>query len=227
MESTSVLVLQHGRAGPPGVLGDWMAERGIDATVHRANQDPFPPDPRGFDLVASLGSDLSAAATDPAWIGDEVRFLGAATEADVPVLGLCFGGQALAIALGGRVRPASRPEVGWMHVASEDEDALPPGPWLHFHWEIFDPPPGARVLGRSPAGAAAFELGPHLATQFHPEVTPEIVDEWARLDEERLRTLGVERSRLMEEGRMAATAARANAFSLFDRWLTRATSARR
>ena len=218
MESTSALVLQHGRAGPPGVLGDWLAERRIAATVHRANKDPFPPDPSGFDLVASLGSDLSAAATDPAWIGDEVRFLGAAAEAGVPVLGLCFGGQALAIALGGSVRPADEPEVGWMDVITEDPAALPAGPWLHFHWEVFDPPPGARVLARSAAGAAAFELGPHLATQFHPEVTPEIADEWARLDAERLDELGVDRAALLAAGREAEAAARANAFRLFDRW---------
>jgi GMP synthase-like glutamine amidotransferase len=219
MESTSALVLQHGRAGPPGVLGDWLAERGIEATVHRANKDPFPPDPSAFDMVASLGSDLSAAATDPAWIGDEVRFLGAAVEANVPVLGLCFGGQALALALGGRVRPAGEPEVGWMDVVTEDPAALPAGPWLHFHWEVFDPPPGTRVLGHSPAGAAAFELGPNLATQFHPEVTPEIVDEWARLDADRLGELGVDRDELLAAGREAAPAARANAFRLFDRWL--------
>jgi GMP synthase-like glutamine amidotransferase len=219
MESTSALVLQHGRAGPPGVLGHWMAERGIEATVHRANRNPLPPDPRGFDLIASLGSDMSAAATDPAWIADEVRFLGEAVEADVPVLGLCFGGQALALAMGGRVRVADEPEVGWMEVSTEDAGALPAGPWLHFHWEVFDAPPGARVLGSSPAGAAAFELGPHLATQFHPEATPEIVDEWARLDAERLGELGVERNALLDRGRRAAPAARKNAFKLFDRWL--------
>jgi GMP synthase (glutamine-hydrolysing) len=136
----------------------------------------------------------------------------------VPVLGLCFGGQALALALGGRVRVADEPEVGWMAVASEDREALPTGPWLHFHWEVFDPPPGARVLGSSPAGAAAFELGPHLATQFHPEATPEIADEWARLDADRLGALGVERQALLEDGRRAAPAPRESAFRLFDRW---------
>lgn len=219
MESTSALVLQHGRAGPPGVLAEWLAERGIPALVHRANQQPFPDDPREFAFVASLGSDMSAAATDPAWIADEVRFLAAAVAADVPVLGLCFGGQALALALGGVVRDADEPEVGWMDVVSEDERALPSGPWLHFHWEVFDAPPGARVLGSTPAGAAAFELGPHLGTQFHPEVTPEIVDEWARLDADRLGPLGVRRQELLEAGRRAAPAARKNAFRLFDRWL--------
>jgi GMP synthase-like glutamine amidotransferase len=162
---------------------------------------------------------MSAAATDPAWIAQEVGFLAAAVEAHVPVLGLCFGGQALALALGGRVGAADQPEVGWMEVTTEDGDALPAGPWLHFHWEVFDPPPGARVLGSSPAGAAAFELGPHLGTQFHPEATPEIVDEWARLDAERLGALGVERQALLDHGRRAAPVARENAFRLFDRWL--------
>ena len=219
MESTPALVLQHGRAGPPGVLGDWLAERGIAATVHRANRDPLPPDPRAFSLVASLGSDLSAAARDPAWVGQEVAFLGAAVDACVPVLGLCFGGQALALALGGSVGPAGVPEIGWLDVATEDPEAVPAGPWLHFHWEVFGAPPGARVLARTPTGAAAFAFGPHLATQFHPEVTPEIADEWARLDADRIGPLGVDRAELLEQGLRAAAAARANAFRLFDRWL--------
>jgi len=226
MESTSALVLQHGRAGPPGVLGDWLEERGIPAHVHRANQEPIPADPRDFAFVASLGSELSAGATDPAWIGEEVEFLRAADRAGVPVLGLCFGGQALAIALGGSVEQAPEPEVGWMDVATDDTDELPPGPWLHFHWEIFDPPPEARVLGASPAGPAAFAIGPHLATQFHPEVTPEIVDEWARLDADRLGELGVRREALLEAGRRAAPAARKSAFRLFDRWLDGSTEVR-
>jgi GMP synthase (glutamine-hydrolysing) len=219
MESTSALVLQHGRAGPPGVLGDWLAERGIAATVHRANRDPLPPDPRAFSLVAALGSDLSAAARDPAWVGQEVAFLGAAVDAGVPVLGLCFGGQALALALGGSVGPTAVPEIGWLDVATEDADAVPAGPWLHFHWEVFSVPPGARVLASTPAGAAAFAFGPHLATQFHPEVTPEIADEWARLDADRLARLGVNRAELLAEGRRVAPPARASAVRLFDAWL--------
>jgi GMP synthase (glutamine-hydrolysing) len=219
MESTSALVLQHGRAGQPDVLGDWLAERGITATVHAANREPLPPDPRAFSIVASLGSDLSAAARRPAWVAQEVAFLGAAVDAGVPVLGLCFGGQALALALGGAVGPAAVPEIGWMDVATEDADAVPAGPWLHFHWEVFSAPPGARVLASTPAGPAAFASGPHLGTQFHPEVTPEIADEWARLDADRIGPLGVDRAELLEQGLRAAPAARANAFRLFDRWL--------
>lgn len=219
MESTSALVLQHGRAGPPGVLGDWLAERGIPATVHAANREPLPADPRAFSLIASLGSNHSAASREPAWIGQEVAFLGAAVDAGVPVLGLCFGGQALAIALGGSVTAAATPAIGWIDVATEDPEAVPAGPWLHFHWEVFSAPSGARVLASTPAGPAAFAFGPHLATQFHPEVTPEIADEWARLDADRIGPLGVDRAELLEQGLRAAPAARANAFRLFDRWL--------
>src|SRR3954470_1183635 len=116
MSSTSVLVLQHGSLGPPGVLGDWLRDRGLRADVHAAWSDPLPDRLEGYAAVASLGSQHSAADTDPAWIADEVALLRDAVERDVPVLGLCFGGQALALALGGGVGPGAVPEVGWLEI---------------------------------------------------------------------------------------------------------------
>jgi GMP synthase-like glutamine amidotransferase len=218
MSSSTVLVLQHGPLGPPGVLGDWLRDRDLRAEVHAAWEDPLPARLDGYVAVASLGSQYSAAAADPAWIADEVSLLRSAVTQDVPVLGLCFGGQALAVALGGDVAPAPFPEVGWMEVETEDPDVVPPGPWLQFHWEIFRPPPDAEILARTPAGPAAFRFGPHLGTQFHPEVTPEIVDGWAHA-EPRLQQLDLSPGELRAEGERHAPRARENAYRLFDAWL--------
>lgn len=217
MASTSVLVLQHGPLGPPGVLEDWLRARDIPYETHPAWSDPLPPDPTGYAAVASLGSEHSAAATDPAWIAEEVALLRAAAAADVPILGLCFGGQALSVALGGDVRDAATPEVGWMPVDTDDPETVPPGPWLQFHWEVFDPPPGADELARTAAGPAAFRLGRHLGTQFHPEATPEIVDRWAHA-EPRLPQLGLTPEELLAQGERHAPAAAEQAHRLFDGW---------
>jgi GMP synthase-like glutamine amidotransferase len=56
---------------------------------------------------------------------------------DVPVLGLCYGGQVLADVLGGVVEPAPKAELGWQMVESQDPEQVPAGPHLgtQFHPE--------------------------------------------------------------------------------------------
>ena len=76
-------------------------------------QDP-PPDPAAPDAIISLGSSHSAYAVEPGWIERHRLLLRAALAAETPVLGVCFGAQALALAGGGEVVPAARPEVGWV-----------------------------------------------------------------------------------------------------------------
>jgi len=181
----------------------------------------LPPDPAAYDFVASLGARDSAAATEPGWIPREVAFLRAAAAADVPVLGLCFGGQALAVALGAGVGPARHPEVGWLEVETDDPERVPPGPWLHFHWETFRVPAGAVELARTSAGPSAYAVGRHLATQFHPEATPVVVDTWAH-HEPRIADLGLSPQALLDEGRRASPAAGEQAERLFDAWWARA-----
>src|SRR6516164_4003486 len=101
MLSKAGLILQHGADGPPARFGDWLGARGLAFEVHPVWEQP-PPDPGEFSFVASLGSERSAGETD-GWVPLEIAMLRDAVAADVPVLGLCFGGQALAVALGGAV----------------------------------------------------------------------------------------------------------------------------
>jgi GMP synthase-like glutamine amidotransferase len=216
------LILQHGPTGPPGVLGDWLRRRGHAFAVHRTWEQPLPDDPGAFSFVASLGSQHSPAGGGPPWVAEEVAFLGRCVDAGVPVLGLCFGGQALAAALGAGVGPAARGEVGWLTVDSDDHDVIPPGPWLQFHWDVFATPPGAPHLARSATGPAAFAAGPHLGLQFHPEATPEIVDGWAQVERARLAELGTTPEALLAEGLAAREQAVAQAERLFDAWYARA-----
>ena len=146
------LILQHGLDGPPARLGEWLSARGIPFVVHHVWKRPAP-DPANYAFVASLGSDCSAADTD-GWVPGEIETLRRAVAADVPVLGLCFGGQALSVALGGGVETLRTPEIGWLAVQGDD-DTIPPGPWLQYHFDLMHLPPGATELARSPAGPSA------------------------------------------------------------------------
>jgi GMP synthase-like glutamine amidotransferase len=210
------IILQHGDLGPPGVFEQWLRERGIDYEVHAAWRDPLP-DVRGARFLASLGSINSVTQANPLWVPAELDVVREAVADDVPVLGLCFGGQALSAVLGGGVDKLDHTEIGWIAIESEAPDEVPEGPWLQWHNEIVRVPPGATLLGHSPAGPAAFRQGPHLGVQFHPEATAEIVDSWALADPA-LESHGVTREELAEQSARHAETARAAAFALFDDW---------
>jgi GMP synthase-like glutamine amidotransferase len=208
------VVLQHGENGPPGHLAAFLDERGEPYVVHRVWEAPVP-DLTQAAWVASLGSEHSATAQDPAWIPAEVRALGDAVEAEVPVLGLCFGAQALALALGGTVRRTTAPEIGWLPVVSEDA-GVPSGAWAQYHYEVLEVPPGAREVARTAAGPAAFRLGPHLGVQFHPEVLPDQIAIWLGLDTKL--PAGFDRDGMLAGSRRHGAEAGARARRLFATW---------
>jgi GMP synthase-like glutamine amidotransferase len=215
MLSKAGLILQHGADGPPARFGDWLRARGLPFEVHRADEQP-PPDPREFSFVASLGSENSAGETD-GWVPIEIAMLRDAVAADVPILGLCFGGQALAVALGGGVEQMEMPEIGWIPVESADP-SIPAGPWLQYHHDRIMLPPGVGQLASSPAGPAAFRYGRHLGLQFHPEADAELVDLWARTDP-KLADAGVTVQELAEQSAEFSGPALEQCYRLFDNWL--------
>jgi GMP synthase-like glutamine amidotransferase len=143
------------------------------------------------------------------------------------VLGICFGAQHLARALGGTVAPAPRMEVGWLDVETLAPEVVPPGPWFQWHRDAFTVPPGAELLARSPVGPQAYRLGPHLAVQFHPEVTPAVVADWAEHYPEGIARAGTTVEALLSGSARHALDARARAWALFDAFLEGVRSADR
>jgi GMP synthase-like glutamine amidotransferase len=156
-------------------VGDWAAARRADVDVLHAPVVSAWPDPRAADAVVALGSDRSVHASKDPWIAAQVGFLRATHAAGVPVLGICFGGQALAAALGATVTRAAETEIGWIDVDGDDGYG---GRWFTWHEDVFDLPPGATELARAASGPQAFAVGASVGLQFHPEVTPAIVDDW-------------------------------------------------
>ncbi len=215
MLSKPGVILQHGPDGPPRRLGDWLRDRGLPFEVHPMWEQP-PPDPREYSFVATLGSERSASDTD-GWVPSEIAMLRDAIDADVPVLGLCFGGQAVSSALGGGVEKLETPEVGWIALDILDP-FIPRGRWVQYHYDRILLPPGARELARSPVGTAAFCKGRSLGLQFHAEADAELVHQWASTDPN-LHTAGVTVEEVDEQGAEASGPALEQAYELFDRWL--------
>jgi GMP synthase-like glutamine amidotransferase len=132
------------------------------------------------------------------------------------VLGICFGAQALASALGGSVTRLATPEFAWIELQVSDAEQVPAGPWLALHDDTITLPPFARELARNEFGPQAFGIGPHLGVQFHPEVTPAILARWLADKGARVR------ADLLADARERCRAAAAGAFDLFDSFARRA-----
>jgi GMP synthase (glutamine-hydrolysing) len=131
--------------------------------------------PRGFILSGGPASVYDKQAPlPPAWI----------YESGLPVLGICYGMQALAHQLGGSVEPASEREYGPAVIRCGAErspifsglsDSLPV--WMSHGDRVLRLPPGFRVFAsseNSPVAVMGNDAG-LIGIQFHPEVvhTPE------------------------------------------------------
>ncbi len=185
-----VLVLQHIACEHPGVFSEVMRERGVEPVPVELDENQPLPDWRDFDAMLAMGGPMGAGDdADHPWLAAEKRLVREAVEAGRPFLGVCLGVQLLAAALGARVYPAERPEVGLLGVeltAEGRDDPLFAGlddrlVTLQWHGDTFDLPSGAVRLAGSPlAPNQAFRAGRRgYGVQFHLEVTGEMAREWS------------------------------------------------
>lgn len=186
-----VLFLYNDPSAPEALLGDVFADAGFDITTFvvvpaESADDPAVevsfPDPTRFDVIVPLGSRWAVYDERLPWIGAEIEMVRRGLEAGVGVLGVCFGGQLLARALGGTVARSDAPEIGWCDVRSTDTAVVPAGPWFQWHFDRFTVPPGATLVAESNCAAQAFTQGRALGLQFHPEVDEQLVQRWIAED---------------------------------------------
>jgi GMP synthase (glutamine-hydrolysing) len=215
--------LHHGDTHDPALLEGRASELGLGVICVRGDvAGQLMPGLDDIDVLVVLGSNESVRDRDVAWIAAEHALVSEAVARDVPVLGICFGGQLLADVLGGEVHRSPEPEMGWQEIASTAPDVVPTGPWLLWHRDAFTVPPGATEVGRSEICPQAFVLGPHLGLQFHPEATPSVVDGWAAESEASGELEAVDAERLRAATRAHAAQSAPRARLLFDGFLQRA-----
>ena len=152
------------------------------------------------DAWLCTGSRYSAYDTMP-WVGALAQFVRTVHESQKPFVGICFGHQMLAQALGGEV---ARAPQGWgvgvldLQVLIHEDWMQPPKSQLrlqHMHADqVQKLPPGAVVLGRSAhCEVGMFRVGKTmLGIESHPEFTPAFAEALIRAREARI---GKERAR--------------------------------
>jgi GMP synthase (glutamine-hydrolysing) len=216
----SALFIQHSELTPPALLTEWCAANAIELQRYRIWEGGPLPSLNGHELLITAGSAYTPNDVHAREVRDELHLLDTALDRELPVLGLCFGAQMLAVVLGGSVHKLETPELGWYDVESTDP-GVPNGPWLQWHYSGFECPPPAQQLAFSSAGCQVFRHGTSLGVQFHPESTLTEVQSWARKDAERLQAMGIDGLGRLSDGRHHADAAKEAAFTLFDsfgRW---------
>jgi GMP synthase-like glutamine amidotransferase len=174
-----LLVVEHGSHAPAGLLAGWAASRSLSiqtVALHAGEPLPAVPD---CAAVAILGSELTAYDDTLPWLGAELAFIERMLAESVPVLGICFGGQALARVLGARLYRLPVQEIGWAQVTS-GHPGLAEGPWLSWHRDAFELPAGAAQIATNAVCVQGFSYGPHTGLQFHPEATQPIAASWLR-----------------------------------------------
>ncbi len=179
-----MLFVRNDPTAPEALLGEVFDECGFGVAtfeVSTADVTTFP-DPAGYDVIVPLGARWSAYDDSLPWIGAEMDMMRRALDCGVGVLGVCFGGQLLARALGGTVARSPRPEIGWHEVHSSRTSLVPGGPWFQWHFDRLTPPPGAVEVARNDCATQAFIHGRALGLQFHPEVDAALVERWIAED---------------------------------------------
>lgn len=171
---------------PLWVVGDWFRSA-WDGCRHpleiRHVLDPEPVDLEEYSGMILSGSPSSAYDRDE-WIARLSEIIREAVDRKLPTLGVCFGHQLIAQALGGRVEPNPKgweigdPEVELTEVGRNDPlFAGTPNPFraIQSHRDIVTEVPEGAVLlaGNDLTAVQAYALGDHVrAVQFHPEMTP-------------------------------------------------------
>ena len=225
------LVLAHEPQGTSALVGERLQQRGYEVHDHVVTADldrpndavPFP-DFADYDLVVPMGSVRSLTNTGEidSWIFDEIDRVRAAHARGTPMLGVCFGGQLLAAALGGEVEQAPVPEIGWYDVSAVDGTPNPagPGPWFQWHHDRFTPPADADVLAVNANAVQLFRLDRCVGTQFHPEVTYDHVESFLTgADDEYLAAHGLSRQTLLDGIRRHEERNRHQCYALVDWFL--------
>jgi len=144
-------------------------------------------DLRGRSGLIVMGGPQSANDPLPS-LDAEIRLISQAIQTGIPVLGICLGSQLIAKALGARVYRNPEKEIGWFPIhfteAAQNDPLFSgiPSPTTFFHWhgETFDLPSGAEWLAYSDrCKHQAYRYpGNVCGIQFHPEITPPMVEDW-------------------------------------------------
>lgn len=185
-----VLVFRHVPHEGLGTLAPALRAAGYPVRViDIARGRPALPSPRSLSALIVMGGPMGVYEKSKyPFLRREIAYLRRAIRAKKPLLGVCLGAQLIAHALGQRVYPNDKKEIGWYPLHRTDAARRDPlfasfpktAAVFQWHGDTFDLPKGATLLATSPrCRHQAFRWGDRVyGLQFHVEVDPAMVREW-------------------------------------------------
>lgn len=208
-----VLIIQN---DPPETLGlyeTYLWERAavnLIKAYELPEEEAFPPIDE-YDAFVIGPTPISANDLHQhAFLRKEWRYLQEIIKSGKPTLGVCCGGQMLAMALDGKVVRSPSKEVGGYTVKLTDDGVMDPlfkgfpdeFPVFHWHTDMFTVPPGGKQLASGdPCPIQAYRKDNVWGVIFHLEITTEDAKRWAEAYPQEPAIIGKTVEQVIEECR--------------------------
>ncbi len=190
-----VVIIQNVTVESPGTIEHYLQDENIAYSIVDLGKGDAVPGPDEFTHIVLMGGPMAVYEMDRyPQLREEAVLIRRAILSNRHVLGVCLGAQMVAHALGARVYPGARKEIGWYDVTLTSEgikddvmaclaiDSQNRAKVFQWHGDTFDFPSGAVPLASSDLYPnQAFRYSDRVyALQFHIEVTPDIVLNWLK-----------------------------------------------
>lgn len=207
-----VLILQHVECETAGLMEASLADAGHQVHYVRTHlSEPVPASVAGLAGLVVMGGPMGVYDADQyPNLTQEKELIRQACDVALPTLGICLGSQLIASALGAKVAPGPKKEIGFYPIklaAGAADDPLLAGlpaefSALHWHGDQFELPTGATLLASSAITPhQAFRFGNQAyGLLFHLEATPETFGNMVRTFTDELAGEKIDPAQLLAQG---------------------------
>lgn len=183
-----IAVIQNWEIETPGLLAELFDQQQVDYRLYHNYANDTLPEPSELEAAILLGCPISVNSyREHQFLTDLYSFTASAIRKELPLLGICYGGQLIADVLGAKVEPNRVKEIGLYTVSlteSGQQDSLFDGfeqtfEVFHWHGDTFKIPRGSELLVEGvDCKNQSFRKGNAVAVQFHLEVTEHDLAKW-------------------------------------------------
>tara|TARA_B100001123_G_C15200383_1_gene983119 strand:+ start:49 stop:738 length:690 start_codon:yes stop_codon:yes gene_type:complete len=226
MTQKRILIIQHIDIESPGIILNFMKEKGISFDCRKIENDNT--NLLDYDGLIIMGGPMSVNDKDHySFIDKEIELVKHYLMINKPILGICLGSQIIASALNSSIYKNSKQELGWHTVSlTQNNDTIfenLENNFLAFHWhgDIFDLPNNSIKLASSQISniqAFVFQKNCY-GLLFHLEVTKEIVENIIDTFKSDLVSESIDKSIILCDLEKKIKMINDNGKIIFNRWL--------